>query len=309
MIEFENVTKLYGTVIGVNDLSFTLERGAYGLLGPNGSGKTTLINLMMGQLRPTMGRVRVRGKNPWRNDSVLGSIGLCPASELLVPNATARQWVTYQTELFGYSRGVAADLAERALAKVGMNGTAVDRAIGTYSLGMRQRTKLAQAIAHEPELLVLDEPFNGLDPVGRHEMNELLRAFVKQGGVLLLASHVLHEVEAVKPNFLLICGGRLLASGSPAEVRKLLTDIPAEVRIETDDPKRMAARLIDDGVAERVSLEEDLSLVVTTRHAEAFYSRLIEYAKESLVVKRMTGQSESLDELFSLLMRRHRGEV
>ncbi|MEZ6107703.1 MAG: ATP-binding cassette domain-containing protein [Pirellulaceae bacterium] len=103
----------------------------------------------------------------------------------------------------------------------------MDRPISTYSLGMRQRTKLAQALAHEPELLVLDEPFNGLDPVGRHEMNDLLRAFVKDGGILLLASHVLHEVEAVKPNFLLICGGRLLASGSPSEVRQLLTDMPA----------------------------------------------------------------------------------
>ena len=309
MVEFENVTKLYGTVIGVNDLSFTLKQGAYGLLGPNGSGKTTLINLLMGQLKPTIGMVRVLGANPWRDDSILGRIGLCPASELLVANASARQWVTFQTELHGFRHDMAQELADRSLEKVGLAGAAADRPISTYSLGMRQRTKLAQALAHEPELLVLDEPFNGLDPVGRHEMNDLLRAFVKDGGILLLASHVLHEVEAVKPNFLLICGGRLLASGSPSEVRQLLTDMPAEVRLETDDPQRLASRLLEDGLVERVKLEPDGAMVVMTRRAHEFFESLRDYSRESLVVRRMRGQTESLDELFSLLMRRHRGEL
>ena len=159
MISFYAVTKLYKTVIGINDVSLQLDGGSYGLLGPNGSGKTTLINLLMGQLKPTIGTLTVFGRDPWRDDSVLRRVGLCPASDLLIPNISAREWVTYQTEMYGLKRDEARRRADDALERVGMTH-AMDRNIGTYSLGMRQRTKLAQAIAHDPYLLILDEPFN-----------------------------------------------------------------------------------------------------------------------------------------------------
>ena len=234
MIQLEAVTKLYGTVIGVNEISLTLEPGNYGLLGPNGSGKTTLINLLMGQLRPTIGSVRVFGIDPSRRDRVLRRVGLCPASDLLIPNVSALDWVSYQVEMYGFSRADASQKATEALTVVGM-AHAMHRVIGSYSLGMRQRTKLAQAIAHEPDLVILDEPFNGLDPIGRHEMTQLLKEWHGRGRSILLASHVLHEIEAIRPSFLLISGGRLLASGSPGEVRRLLVDLPNDCLLYTSD--------------------------------------------------------------------------
>ncbi len=206
MIQLEGVTKLYGTVMGVNDINLSLAPGAYGLVGPNGSGKTTLLNLITGQLRPTMGSVRVLGYSPWNRDSLLRMIGLCPAVDVLYGNVTALDWVTYLVELHGFSRHEARRRATQSLADVGMSG-AMNRTMGTYSLGMRQRTKLAQAFAHDPSLLILDEPFNGLDPIGRHDMTEVLKKWVRGGRSLILASHILHEVEAVSPAFLLIRGG------------------------------------------------------------------------------------------------------
>ena len=175
MIELKGVTRLYGSVIGVNDLNLEIPTGAYGLVGPNGSGKTTFINLLIGQLRPTIGSVRVLGVDPWRRRKILRQIGLCPATDVLYPNVTARQWVQYQVRLHGFSRADSKQLALEALEYVDMT-SAMDREMGTYSLGMRQRTKIAQAIAHRPELLILDEPYNGLDPVGRHAMTQLLKA-------------------------------------------------------------------------------------------------------------------------------------
>ena len=309
MIEFEGVTKFYKTVIGVNELTFTLGTGAYGLLGPNGSGKTTLINLLLGQLRPSIGRVRVFGVDPWRTESVLRRIGFCPASELLIPNVSARDWVTYQTELIGFPHVQARELADRALRLVGLAPSAAERLIGGYSLGMRQRTKLAQAIAHQPEVLVLDEPFNGLDPVGRHEMNELLVEFLKSGGSILMASHVLHEVEVIRPSFLLISGGRLLASGSPSDVRRLLIDLPNEIEIEVDDARAVATRLIDADLVDSLKLSDSRHLVVMTRQSRRLLEFLPKLAEQGFPVRRLGTASESLQDLFSMLMRRHRGEL
>jgi len=218
MIELTNTTKLYQTVIGVNDLSLSLGPGTYGLLGPNGSGKTTLINLILGQLRPTIGTVRLFGENPWRRSGLLRRVGLCPAIEMTYPRVSGLEWVTYMVQLHGFGYSESVRRAKLALETVKLT-YAMERPMRNYSLGMRQRAKLAQAIAHEPELLILDEPFNGLDPVGRYEMSELLKSWAEKGRSLILASHILHEVEAVNPSFLLISGGRLLASGSPQEVR------------------------------------------------------------------------------------------
>jgi ABC-2 type transport system ATP-binding protein len=238
MIQLDHVTKLYGPVIGVNDITLTLEQRAYGLLGPNGSGKSTLLNLITGQLRPTLGGVRMFGADPRNNAAVYRRLGVCPEQDVLYGNVTAFQWVRYLLELYGLGRGDAAARAENALTQVGM-AHAMHRQIGGYSQGMRQRTKLAQALAHGPDLLILDEPFNGLDPVGRHDMTVVLRDWVQAGKGLLMASHILHEVEAITHSFLLICGGRLLASGSAEEVRALLADIPAEISIRCDEAPQL----------------------------------------------------------------------
>jgi ABC-2 type transport system ATP-binding protein len=309
MIQLEAVTKLYGTVIGVNDVSLKLEPGSYGLLGPNGSGKTTLINLLMGQLRPTIGSVSVFGANPARNDRVLQRIGLCPASDLLIPNISAMEWVSYQVELYGFSRAEALEKATEALKIVGMNH-AKNRNIGTYSLGMRQRTKLAQAIAHDPDLLILDEPFNGLDPIGRHEMTQLLMHWRQSGRSILLASHVLHEIEAIRPSFLLISGGRLLASGSPTEVRNLLVDLPNEIELEVDQPQRVAALICEHMEVDTIRVTAPNEMMVVTRHSQQLFEYLPILANEHGVqIHQVRTRDESLQDLFTTLMRRHRGEL
>jgi ABC-2 type transport system ATP-binding protein len=309
MIRFERVTKLYKTVIGVNDVSLDLAPGAYGLLGPNGSGKTTFLNLIMGQLRPTIGTVRVFEENPWRRNELLRRIGFCPAADIFLPNVTAREWVHYLVRLHGFNSPDAARRAENALAIVGMHH-AMERPIGSYSLGMRQRCKIAQAIAHDPDLLILDEPFNGLDPVGRHELTTLFLKWIAEGKSLLLASHLLHEVEAVGPSLLLISGGRLLASGSPQEVRSMLADLPNEIHLRVDRPRELAARLCEIEVIDLIRIDsQNGEVVVSTRRPLIFGQYLPKIVNEGrITVHEMRSGEESLQQLFSTLMRMHRGE-
>ena len=314
MIELDQVTKLYGTVIGVNDINLALQPGTYGLLGPNGSGKTTLINLILGQLRPTLGTVRLFGKNPWSRDSLLKKIGLCPATEVSYPRVTGYQWVKYLIRKQGFSSRVADQLARKSLAQVRLE-EAMHRPMQNYSLGMRQRAKLAQAIAHEPDLLILDEPFNGLDPVGRLEMIQFLRDWGSQGRSLILASHILHEVEAVHPSFLLISGGRLLASGSPDQVRSILADTPNTIRIRTSGARQLASQLVENAAVDEISIvaaergESGEVLQVATRSAAQVYEALPGLLTNSEVeIYEMHSADESLGNLFSTLMKIHRGE-
>jgi ABC-2 type transport system ATP-binding protein len=310
MIQLWNVTKLYGTVIGVNDITLSLNPGAYGLVGPNGSGKTTLLNLITGQLRPTMGRVGVFGKSPWKHDQLLRMIGLCPAVDVLYPNVSALEWVSYLVELHGFHRHEARRRAQKSLQDVGMEA-AMRRPMGTYSLGMRQRTKLAQAFAHDPSLLILDEPFNGLDPIGRHEMTEVLRAWVRAGRSLILASHILHEVEAISPSFLLIRGGRVLASGPPDEIHALLADVPNEIHIRCDQPVPLARQFVESGLTESVRFVDDgKTILVATRSPVAVFEQLpLWLGKLNVQVFEMRSADDSLQRLFSSLMRMHRGEA
>jgi ABC-2 type transport system ATP-binding protein len=310
MIELQSVTKLYGTVIGVNEITLSLAPGAYGLLGPNGSGKTTLLNLITGQLRPTIGRVTVMGQSPWNRDDLLRQIGLCPAVDVLYPNVTAFEWVSYLVELHGIPRVEAAEAAAMALDQVGMSG-AMNRPMGTYSLGMRQRTKLAQAFAHQPELLILDEPFNGLDPIGRHEMTLVLRDWIRNGRSLILASHILHEVEAISPSFLLIRGGRLLASGTADEVHTMLAEVPNEIRIRCDKPRELSQLLVAEGLVDSLRLDDDgQSIVAGTRNPRSVYEQLPKWIDRlDLQVHEMRSGDDSLHNLFSSLMRMHRGEL
>lgn len=312
MIELENTTKLYQTVIGINDLTLNLGPGTYGLLGPNGSGKTTLINLILGQLRPTIGTVRLFGENPWRKSGLLRRVGLCPAIEMTYPRVSGLEWVTYMVQLHGFSYSESVRKAKSALETVKLT-YAMERPMRNYSLGMRQRAKLAQAIAHEPELLILDEPFNGLDPVGRFEMSELLKSWAGQGRSLILASHILHEVEAVNPSFLLISGGRLLASGSPQEVRSILADSPYTLKIRTSgqkDAKRLASLMVERFDLESINFKSNDCFIVSTRTASEVFNTLPKLLSEHQIsVSEMSSEDDSLKTLFSTLMKMHRGEM
>ena len=310
MIELQNVTKLYGTVIGVNDISLSLQPGTYGLLGPNGSGKTTLINLILGQLTPTLGSVRLFGEDPWKRSGLLRRVGLCPALEVNFPRITGYDWVKYLVRMHGFSAADAHRRAIEALQVVKLEH-AMHRPMRNYSLGMRQRAKIAQAIAHDPEFLILDEPFNGLDPVGRYEMSAFLREWAKQGKSLILASHILHEVEAINPSFLLISGGRLLASGSPSEVRSILADSPNTLSITSDNPTQLAKLIVEHCPVDTISFADDeKTIYVTTRSTGQVHSKLPAILADSGInVTEMISQDDSLKTLFTTLMQIHRGET
>jgi len=310
LISMDRVTRLYGDVIGVNDISLELAPGAYGLLGPNGAGKTTLLNVITGRLHPTMGSINIMGFNPWNNADFYRLVGMCPSVSQLYPNISAYDWVFYLLKLQGRSSSQAKKEAEQALDFVKMTA-AMHRKMGEYSRGMQQRTKLAQAIAHDPDLLILDEPFSGLDPIGRHDLTELLKHQIKRGKSIILASHILHEVEAVTDSFLLIYGGRLLASGSAAEVHAMLVDVPSEISLKCSDPDLLSVHFVADPAVESVQIDRKTStLTVSTKSPKSFYESLSQRVKETgTSISEVRSSDESLQDLFDSLMRIHRGET
>lgn len=307
MLTLKSVTKLYGTVIGVNDITLSLQPGAYGLLGPNGSGKSTLLNLITGQLKPSMGSVHVLGKTPWGNAALYRQIGYCPGSEGLYSNVSGYQWVRYLLQLHDLSLSTAGKMASQALQVVGMQ-SAMHRPIASYSRGMRQRVKLAQAIAHEPEFLILDEPFNGLDPVGRHEMTGLLQDLIVQGKSLLLASHILHEIESVTRSFLLISGGRLLATGTAQEVGRMLADIPNEVTLYCNQPHHLANLLLAQKMVDSFRMTDQTLVVTTSRPSHLFAQLPTLLADTEIEIFEMRSEDQSLQSLFDALMKIHQGQ-
>ncbi len=310
MIQLNHTTLLYGTVIGVNDFHIELPAGAYALVGPNGAGKSTLIGLLTGALRPTLGNVRLYGVDPSRDSTVLQRVGLCPASELLVHGVTAYQWVKLHLSLSGWPIRRAAARADEVLELVGMT-EASHRPIHTFSLGMRQRCKLAQALANDPDLLILDEPFNGLDPIGRHEMSLLLKQWVNAGKSLLLASHVLHEVERITNSFMLIYGGRLLACGTSAELRHLLAGLPQEITIQTSTPNELAERLVVMPWLRSLNRgKSDQSLRISVERPLDLYQNLAVWAQSGEVdIQQLSGSDGDISALFHLLVSKHRGEI
>ncbi len=306
MISLTHVTKLYGTVIGVNDVTVELGSGAYGLLGPNGAGKTTFLGLVTGQLRPSMGDVRVFGERPFFNSRVLRRIGYCPASDLTERNATPREWVRYLVQLSGFTPESASRRADRTLEQVGL-GEAVNRPLSTLSKGMRQRAKLAGAIAHDPDLLVLDEPFDGLDPVARHELVSLVRTWAHSRS-LLVASHLLHEVEALQAGLAVILGGRLVASGPVDEIRRLIDTLPSEVRVVSSAPRRLAEMACASADADSVRFVGTDTFVVATRAPRDFAERIGAAAvAEGILVSELVPGDRSLEGIFGRLVQIHRG--
>ena len=311
MLEIENLTKLYGVVIGVNDMSVKLPGGAYGLLGPNGSGKTTLLNIITGQLKSTVGDVRVLGKRPWKNEALMKRIGFCSALDILQTKTTGLEWVTLYTEMLGFRHKVAVDMAHKALDRVGLSPSDRVRGIDQYSRGMKQRCKVAQAISHEPEVLLLDEPFSGLDPIARYELTNILTGWVKQGRGLLISSHILHELETICESFLLMMTGRLLASGTINEIYDLMTNVPKKVWIRSPQASKLAVALQQLDHISTVGLHDDQDgLDVVTTDASSFYTHLpVILAEKSFQILEMQSEDDSLDSVFEKLMQLHRGEL
>ena len=221
IVTAEHVSKWYGQVIGLNDVNVSVPPGITGLLGPNGAGKSTFMKLITGQLAPNKGSVKVLGEPIWRNPRLYFQIGFCPEQDAFYDRMTGLEWVTALVRLNGLGEKEAVDAATRALTRVDLM-EAANKKIGAYSKGMRQRVKLAQAIVHDPQLLILDEPLSGMDPLARRKSIRMIRDWARAGKSIIVSSHILHEIESMTANFLLINNGRFLASGDVHAIRDLI---------------------------------------------------------------------------------------
>jgi ABC-2 type transport system ATP-binding protein len=272
MIELTNASKWYGQVIGLNDVTCTIGPGVTALLGMNGAGKSTLIKLVTGQIRPTTGSVLVNGEDPFANPNVYRQLGYCPEIDNFYEWQTGRQFVYGMARLSGFSDSEAKTRTQKVIEEVGM-ADRCDKRIAGFSKGMRQRIKLAQAMLNEPDAILLDEPLNGLDPVGRRELMDLLHILAEQGKSILVSSHILFEVEQMTRSILLLHRGRLMASGDLRVIRDLIDKYPHRVRIETPEPREVARRLA--ALPYILSMQFDREgLELQTREPSKFYDAI-----------------------------------
>jgi ABC-2 type transport system ATP-binding protein len=299
-IAVEHASRWYGNVVAVNDISFSLTGGVTGLLGPNGAGKSTLLHMMSGFLRPSAGSVTVEGTPAWADPQLYHRIGLVPERESAYTFLTAREFAVASARLQKLPDPDAA--AARAIGLVELE-SAADRPIGTYSKGMRQRAKVAAALVHDPPILLLDEPFNGMDPRQRLHMIELLRRMAAEGRTIVFSSHILEEVGRLAEQVLVIVAGRLAASGDFREIRRLMTDRPHTFTVRSSDDRALAALLVSQPTVAGVSLD-DGALTVRSTDFGAFTRSIPGVARRAGVsLYELLPTDESLESVFSYLVR------
>jgi ABC-2 type transport system ATP-binding protein len=299
-VELVDVARWYGNVVAVNGVSFSLGQGVTGLLGPNGAGKSTLLHMIAGLLHPSAGSVTVDGRPTYGDPEVFRRVGLVPEREAVFGFLTGREFVRLNADLQGLrSPGEAVD---RALATVELEAAA-DRLLATYSKGMRQRAKVAAALVHDPGVLVLDEPFNGMDPRQRLHMMDLLRRMADAGRTILFSSHILEEVERVAERVLVVVAGRLAASGDFREIRRLMTDRPHAFQLRTSDDRALAAAIVARPTVAGVALEDERLVVRATDYA-AFTRELAGIARSAgISIYELIPADESLESVFAYLVR------
>jgi ABC-2 type transport system ATP-binding protein len=302
-IEFVRASRWYGPVIALNDVSTTLPPGVTGLLGPNGAGKSTFLKLSAGQLAPSQGEVRLLGRPAWGSPEVFHRVGLCPEPDAFWEGLTGMQFLTGLLRLTGYDDAECESRALQALETVALV-EAKDRKIGGYSKGMRQRVKLAQAIAHEPDVLLLDEPVSGLDPVNRRRVIDLIKRLGREGKTVVVSSHILYEVEALTRRVLLIHNGRVLAEGDIREIRDLLDEHPHTVALRAKQPRLVARALVDlpHVLSMRFGADGEW-LTVQTAKPDEFYGALHDPAIAA-GVSEMYSPDEDLESVFRYLVAR-----
>ncbi len=299
-IRLDHVSRWYRNVVAVNDISMTIGPGVTGLLGPNGAGKSTLIALMSGFLAPSAGTVTLDGEPLWRNEQVYRTIGLVPERESLFDYLTGRQFVVANAELHGLPDPGAA--AQAALALVEMTD-AQDRTISTYSKGMRQRIKMASSLVHDPAVLLLDEPFNGMDPRQRLHLMDLLRTMGAEGRTVLFSSHILEEVEQVARQIEVMVAGRHAASGDFGAIRRLMTDRPNRFVLRTADDRRMASVLLSDPSVRGARLRSEGGIELEASDYGRFSEVLPRLAREhGIRLLEVTPTDESLESVFAYLV-------
>jgi ABC-2 type transport system ATP-binding protein len=300
----KQLSKWYGQVIGVNNLDFVIEPGVTGFLGPNGAGKTTLLRLMTGQLRPSKGTIAIDEHSVRNNHELLKDVGYCPELDAFWNYQTGYEFVFSMMRLHGFSPSISKERAQKAIHTMDME-EAQDKKIGGYSKGMRQRIKMAQAIAHDPIVLFLDEPLNGMDPVGRRHTIDLIKKLGNEKRTVVVSSHVLHEVEAMTDTILLINHGRLLAQGNIYEIRRLIDTHPLQVTIRCDNVNVLTAKLLEFDDVKSVQFDRERNqLTVETIRPDDFHLRLPQIALENGIhIQSLWSPDENLEAVFDYLVR------
>lgn len=303
VIDTQHLSKWYGQVSGLNDVTVAVPPGITGLLGPNGAGKSTFMKLITGQLRPSKGRLAVLGEPIWGNPALYRRIGFCPEQDAFYERMTGGEWVTALAQLTGMDGARASAAAAAALEAVELTDAA-GKKIGAYSKGMRQRVKLAQAIVHDPELLILDEPLSGMDPLMRRRTIRLIKDWARAGRNVLVSSHILHEIEAMTSNILLINNGRIVAEGNVHQIRELIDEHPHTVVIRAENPRVLARHLLEQDDVLSLRFEAD-AVVVETGRPDAFYMHLTEIAasRAAGTIGEVTSPDDNLQAVFKYLVK------
>jgi ABC-2 type transport system ATP-binding protein len=303
IVAADHVSKWYGQVIGLNDVSVAVPPGITGLLGPNGAGKSTFMKLITGQLHPNKGSIKVLGEPIWRNPHLYFQIGFCPEQDAFYERMTGLEWVTALVRLNGLSEQEANAAAVRALTTVDLM-EAANKKIGAYSKGMRQRVKLAQAIVHDPQLLILDEPLSGMDPLARRKTIRMIREWARSGKSVIVSSHILHEIESMTGNILLINNGRILAEGDVHSIRDLIDEHPHTVYVRAENPRGLARDFIERIDVRSVKFEAG-AVIIETGKPDAFYARVTELAAsgEYGLIEEVTSPDDNLQAVFQYLVK------
>lgn len=303
VVAFHDVSKWYGNVIGLNKLTIDIHAGVTGLLGPNGAGKSTLLQLATGQLYPSQGAVHVLGQSVWNHPSLNRHIGLCPEQDAFYEWMTGWDFVHTCARLGGLTRTDARSAAAQTIESVGMTQYK-NRAIRGYSKGMRQRIKMAQALVHSPSVLFLDEPLTGTDPVARRDLMDIILRMGAGGKSVLVSSHVLHEVQSLTPNIILLNHGRLLAQGHVRQIRDLIDTHPHHIVLVCDGCRKLAGALLAWNDVEGIQvLDGDRGLTVQTHSPDAFYSRLPELSlQDGTAIKEVYSDDDNLEAVFKYLV-------
>jgi ABC-2 type transport system ATP-binding protein len=303
IVAADHLSKWYGQVIGLNDVSVSVPPGITGLLGPNGAGKSTFMKLITGQLKPSKGSISVMGEPIWQNPKLYFQIGFCPEQDAFYERMTGLEWVAALVRLNGVTDADAVSMAKKSLSMVDLMDAA-DKKIGAYSKGMRQRVKLAQALAHDPDLLILDEPLAGMDPIMRRKTIRIIKEWGRAGKSIIVSSHILHEIESMTANILLINQGRILAEGNVHQIRDLIDEHPHTVYIKADHTRALAREFLtqDDVLSLRF---EGAAVVVQTGRPDVFYARLTDLAAsgELGTIHEVTSPDDNLQAVFQYLVK------
>jgi len=303
LVAAEHLSKWYGQVIGLNDVSVSIAPGITGLLGPNGAGKSTLLKLLTGQLKPSKGSITVLGEPVWGNPRIFFRIGFCPEQDAFYDRMTGLEWVAGLARLNGLGEQASLAAARAALERVDLMDAA-NKKIGGYSKGMRQRVKLAQALAHDPELLILDEPLSGMDPIARRRTIRLIKEWAREGRSVLVSSHILHEIEAMTSSILLINNGRILAEGDVHQIRELIDEHPHTVHVRAERPRDLAREFLTRDDVLSLKLEQG-AIVVETSKPDSFYRYLTELAAAGRAgeITEVTSPDDNLQAVFKFLVK------